>query len=129
MNNQKVFNKVISHLRKQNSKSLTIDDRGYSTCLYRDKLNRSCAVGCLIEDWEYQKEMEGKGIFTIKRLFPNLTLFSNFDADYSDNYYNCMELLKSLQLLHDLTTISNWENGFKDIAKKFKLKLEKLNNE
>lgn len=62
MNKQDIFDIVVSHLIQQGKQSLAIDPYGMNTiCSYRGVDGAMCAVGCLIPDEFYVKEMEGNG--------------------------------------------------------------------
>lgn len=54
MTDQEVFDTVAKHLLTQKRKSV---DRG--RCLYKSNDGAMCAVGCLIPESMYQREMEG----------------------------------------------------------------------
>lgn len=58
MNNQEVFDKVVTHLRTQNRPSFE-DHEG---CMYRGPGGTMCAVGCLIPDNVYDAAMEREGV-------------------------------------------------------------------
>jgi hypothetical protein len=58
MNKQKVFNKVTKHLLTQDEQSIGEDN----TCLYRSPKGLKCAIGCLIKDKFYTKELESNPI-------------------------------------------------------------------
>jgi hypothetical protein len=62
---QETFDKMVNHLRKQNSKSLLADERD-DTCAYRGKDGKMCAVGCLIEDEFYDPSLEENIVYDEK---------------------------------------------------------------
>ncbi len=115
MTAQEVFNKVVTHLRKQGKQS-----RDTMRCLYLSPEGLKCAVGCLIPPEDYRKDMEGK----------------TFDCLLSDRYFHSSliakfnkhrDLLHRLQELHDCSSVYNiletWERGFIMIAKEFNLSI------
>lgn len=108
MTNQEIFNKVVSHLRAQGIKS-----KDATGCLYRGPNGTKCAAGCLIEDSEYDPEMErqkiDKLLNNLKRNHPLLRL--------SDN----LPIIYGLQWTHDEMSVEEWEEQFKIIAKTFHL--------
>lgn len=53
-NRQKVFDKALSHLRKQGRKSM-----GHIGCAYRGGEGLKCAIGIFIPDRKYRSSMEG----------------------------------------------------------------------
>jgi len=108
---QQIFDKVATHLLKQNAKSF---DPNYG-CLYRSKDNLKCAVGCLFSDQDYRPVYEGLGIdYLIKyNLLPNNTLKKLFICNKS--------LLQELQVCHDSVPVCEWKTNLATIAKKFNL--------
>jgi len=113
MNNQQAFDIMVQHLRKQGQKSR---NNGCGTCLYRGPDGLKCAIGALIPDELYSKEMEG---YTIDRLlinerdrFPELSkLFEGIDE----------QLLSDMQDIHDFNEPDQWEYNFKLIAEDYNL--------
>lgn len=114
MDNQEIFDKVVTHLRKQGGPAL--DKKG--RCKYRAGNGRMCAVGCLIPDNLYHKDMEGKPVgcgFPIDSVL------------YEIGFGNSgLELLSCLQELHDRFNVGpTWPAGFEErlseIANNFKL--------
>jgi hypothetical protein len=109
MNNQEVFNRVVTHLRAQGRKSVAGLGSDRPFCLYRgDDGASSCAVGCLIPDDVYTPEMEGRGIDELVEQFCVIEqLFAG--VEYS--------LLKDLQHLHDTRDVEDWEGSFRFVAR------------
>jgi hypothetical protein len=111
MNNQEVFTKVVTHLRKQGVKSVnTIGD-----CLYRAPNGNSCAVGCLIPDKEYHCNFEQRTVSE---------LVKSGDFPFLDGINP--NLLTRLQNVHDLYLESSWEDLLSTLATKFDLTLPPL---
>lgn len=116
MDNQEIFDKVVAHLRKQGGPSVGKDGR----CKYRADNGRMCAVGCLIPDELYHKEMEGNAVLTgtvVDDVLEGMGVSS-------DGF----ELLSELQMLHDRNSGRSvlWtevtENEFSEVAEKYYLR-------
>lgn len=109
MEAQEIFDKVVTHLRKQGCKSF---DEFTQSCLYRGPNGTSCAVGCLIPDEEYTSAIEGDIVdaliyrFQLPSLIP---MQSN------------IELLGAFQRMHDFDEVSTWEQEFARVANRFNL--------
>lgn len=110
--NQEIFDAVAKHLLIQNKRSLT-RSRSHSgeTCAYRGKGGTKCALGCLIPDANYSPELEGYPV-------DNLAVVNALPFSLQPEG---MELLGTLQALHDFVTPSSWYNELAKIAKKFNL--------
>lgn len=93
LSNQQIFDKVAVHLFTQGKQS----ENKSGTCLYRGRQNTSCAVGCLIPDSLYERDMEENIYEALYDSFPQIrTLFGSHSKD----------LLIELQLVHDVS--GNW---------------------
>ena len=122
MNNQEIFNKVLTNLRAQGRRSM-IGDR----CCYRGSNGDKCAIGHLIADEDYHVLMEGhsieslsKDLFTVpfgsiayrfNRALQNIGV-DIFDADVR-------RLLTLLQHAHDSAAVNGWlawEGNMKQVA-------------
>lgn len=115
--NQSAFDIIARHLFKQGEQSTSTSD----SCMYRDPKGLMCAVGVLIPDSLYHKNMDMNGYGGIRVQFiiinhPDLgEFFKGID----------IELLEDLQLQHDEP--SSWQSsdemrkGLKIIAKRFNL--------
>jgi hypothetical protein len=113
MNNQQAFDTMVQHLRKQRQKSR---NSGCGTCLYRGPDGLKCAVGVLIPDELYSKEMEGQAIDRLliseRNTFPELSkLFDGVNE----------LLLDGMQDIHDFHEPDRWESHFKSIADEYNL--------
>lgn len=70
MENQELFNTVVRHLHKQGRPAmafypiavLTNEPTNQFGCAYRGDNGNMCAVGCLIKDEFYRKELEGESL-------------------------------------------------------------------
>ena len=96
MDRQAVFEKVITHLYEQKSQAY----KNGVGCSYRGTHGKTCAVGCLIKDNEYDPEYEGHAADT-NRVVRAVEDSIGARLDSIDK-----NLLCSLQSLHDnyLTT-------------------------
>ena len=88
MNKQKTFETVAKHLFQQGKQAT--DEAG--SCVYRAYDGSQCAVGCLIPDELYVKELEGTAVGNIFRKFPEIVDFIG-----SEN----LSMLARLQHIHD----------------------------
>jgi hypothetical protein len=109
--NQKTFNKVVRHARKQRAKSIT-PKGDQDRCLYRGPEGRRCFVGALIPNKHYTAEME-----------------SVVCSEYQDNVVTnllCelghdLKLCEYLQHIHDVFPVRQWEKKFEEVAREFDL--------
>ena len=112
MTSQAILNTVAAHLLKQGVKSLSPDashDEG-NNCAYRSPEGLSCAVGCLISDDEYRSEMESKNIDGLRDLLP-------------ERLRGHMELLTSLQLIHDVHPVADWPRQLRELSESLDLEV------
>jgi hypothetical protein len=114
-NNQIMFTKMVNHLRKQNSKSMTGTESD-PICMYRSEDGKMCAVGCLIADEVYTFRLEDMNSSS------NIVMRA-LDRSGFDIYTYSATLISDMQTLHDRQPVSKWEDGFKSIAAEYKLKL------
>ncbi len=110
MTNQEIFDKVVAHLRKQNARSVMM-----LKCLYRGPNGLKCAVGCLISDDAYSRDLETRVVGASK-------VQSALLASGVPNDETTIDMLRSLQQTHDYQDISNWEHYFMSIAERYNLK-------
>ena len=107
-----VFNKVEAHLLAQGEKSMS----GYlglsDVCAYRGEGGRKCAIGCLIKDEFYHKDLEGLGMWGDK-LHMRATQKPLEDALTASGITNITNtqahMLNDLQYLHDTVEPEHWE--------------------
>lgn len=120
MTAQEIFDKVVAHLRKQNSKSVEYNDDGSvrlqwngnadsPVCAYRSRDGKKCAAGVMISDEAYVPAMEGMNIAAVISLY-------NID-DLRPHEH----LLLDLQRVHDNSVVSDWETGFEGVANRHAL--------
>jgi hypothetical protein len=115
LNNQQIFNKVAKHLLKQNKQSLLAFG---SVCAYKNPDGLKCAIGCLIPNQLYSPGMEEK---SIRQIFKNSYGLQALFKDES------LDLLETLQNLHDMDKPNRWESGLRIIAKDYGLDASVLN--
>ncbi len=91
MDMQETFEKIVNHLLNQKVRAMTTTNTG-AMCAYRGENDTSCAIGCLISDNQYSREMEGKSIDYVFDDFPNIA-----------NHFKGLPLgfLSTMQALHD----------------------------
>ena len=109
---QKAFNAVVKHARKQNTKAK--NDLGF--CCYRAKDGKRCFIGCILPDRLYKKELEKKRFDVILKKFGDSILSSWKYRSLDQNFGN------QLQNIHDNTKLYNWECEFRNFAKVYSLK-------
>ena len=103
---QEVFDKAAKHLLQQGVPCKS----PLNSCRYRFKALK-CAIGALIPDDLYSKNMEGRGVEELLDNLPQLTEF------LGANVY----LLVSLQKSHDAHFAVNWKRHLTDVAHEFNL--------
>lgn len=109
MTNQEAFDKVKTHLLTQQQKS---QNSNSNICLYRGPNGLKCAVGALIPDEEFKEELNNYSVVQYgMRTLPSL---KGLD----------IELLATLQIVHDESEVAEWENELRKVAEKFNLKWE-----
>ena len=108
MTPQKIFNTVINHLYTQKKKSFSFSN---NVCQYKTSEGLKCAIGCLIPDEIYIKEMDEDSwiIKKFSRRFESLSYFTEG---------NNTDLLDRLQKIHDEASTSDDRVTFllKDLA-------------
>lgn len=114
MTNQEIFDKVVSHLRKQNKQAVGVF--GATICQYHGPDGLKCAVGCLIPDEFYDPSFEGVSIQARNSpLHPLLLKLGYTEAQ--------LIFLVELQCVHDEYYPSGWEDCFKRVAATFNLEV------
>jgi hypothetical protein len=85
-NNQEAFETSVTHMLTQGCAARTSGG-----CRYRAEKDRSCAIGCLMTDAEYDPTMEGQTVEQMQRNGVLPAALARLD----------MRLLSRLQVLHD----------------------------
>lgn len=108
MNAQEIFGRVYIGIIKQGGPSI---NPASSECLYRSPQGRKCAVGQLLLDEFYNKEMEGK---TVGSPLIDNGLFSSGVTNSN------LQFVKILQNIHDVAAFEadNEDKLFVEIFKK-----------
>ncbi len=106
---QEVFNKVKSHLLKQGKKAVNGD-----ICAYRSEDGMQCAVGCLIPDNLYNKNIENDTVSAkkVRKCLPFTFMSSEM-----------IGFLRDLQRIHDNNPVPTWEEDLNALAKEYSLKV------
>jgi hypothetical protein len=119
---QRMFNRVVRHLRKQGKPAVRNGD-----CLYRTPDGLSCAAGCLIPNRLYTPEYENKSMTLV--LDTDEKLLKHLDRLYNVKDTKTRELLKELQIAHDRQLksygLESWEAVIRGLAQKFNLTIPK----
>lgn len=131
MNTQQMFDRVATHLLTQNE--MAMKDGG---CAYRGEEGTMCAVGCLIDDKVYSKELEGHSLWD-----ENLDDEENQVTTAVENSIGRpittkeFNMLQELQQLHDGArvlsgepAVKGWPTGLRSIAKRYELSDEVVDN-
>jgi hypothetical protein len=96
MTDREIFEKVRDHLLHQGKQSVVHDGE----CRYRGPKRTKCAVGCLIPDTNYDPKMEGHGVNSLLKCFPDCFGFEPTSSQVS--------LLRVLQFCHDHKDPATW---------------------
>ena len=113
---QQVFDQVAKHLLTQNAKALAWSGGCQYRLLLDDGTVLKCAVGCLIADNEYGSKIEGE-------LYGS-NEFNEFFG-FKDEVPH-VELLSSLQSMHDGHSVKYWKERLEQIALEFNLNADVL---
>ena len=97
MNMLEVFNKVEAHLLSQGEKSMSSYLGLSDVCAYRGEGGKQCAVGCLIKDEFYHKDLEGWSAAPVL-IASGINLSPEME-----------KMLNDLQYLHDGRDPKSWE--------------------
>lgn len=125
MDRQEIFDKVAQHLITQGKPSASYDNEGIKHCLYRGPDGTKCAVGCLIPDEEYSKDIES---YRVRHII-EVSLTEGINPVIS-SFSNDVNLLHDLQKVHDYCDIhedgtfvhSNLIYRLNEVANNFDLK-------
>ncbi len=118
---QEIYTKVAHHLLKQNCRSVLPESHskyvtGEPNCAYRSANKTSCAAGCLIDDEHYNPEMELQRASS-SRVIKALVASGVFAGVEDEN--TALDLIGSLQTLHDRAPVSRWRQDLKNVAVNF----------
>lgn len=104
---QETFNIVVQNLRRQRKQSLGID----GSCLYRSDDGLKCAAGWLIPDDKYSDSIEDK-------CADDESVACILEEEGHD-----VDLVLSLQRIHDDIPPSGWEHSWRTLANRFHLEM------
>lgn len=109
MNTKEMLEKAIKHVLKQGQQAVD----GYGACKYRGDSGLMCAVGCLIKDEYYHKDLEGNAVYETDVME---ALESSLERKLTDreNWY-----LQIIQQSHDDSNSSSFRSEFSDRIKKY----------
>ncbi len=123
---QEIFDYVVGHLRKQNAKALTPNQKA---CVYRNEEGLTCAAGCLIPEGLYHDGFEGSSFRTVLNGVFHRTLIGEALSTAKERaeqlralYKVHNDLIEDLQGLHDKRPVENWEPSFARVAANHELK-------
>ena len=108
MTRQEIFTKVYKHLMKQGRKALST----HGGCQYRSPYGLKCAIGCLIPNGLYDPEWDnyGTGVTIILTESKELTKLLGGRRN--------VNMLQSLQSVHDDNKVEYWKEALEKAAKK-----------
>lgn len=122
---QQIFNKVYTHLMAQ--KERCSDDAG--SCQYKYEIGGKvyrCAVGALIPDALYNRDIEGQGVNedneTLIDILREVNVIGPGSIGSQDNRKR-VHFLMDLQHLHDNDFSGGWPADFRRLAQKYDLKV------
>jgi hypothetical protein len=108
---QETFDRVAAHLLAQGRTAEMVDPLdGETLCAYRTPDGLKCAAGCLIPDELYTPDMERQSIHSDGRAGAVLERLG----------YN-LDLVLSLQAVHDQGVPDNWPKRLRAVAARYKL--------
>ena len=105
---QEVFDWVVFNLLQQGKKS-----QRYDACAYRGEDNTRCAAGWVISDFEYNKKYEG-------------LVWDDLIYYYLEVPTDHVDLITSLQDIHDNHDVKEWRYRFIELAKNLELKYDHI---
>lgn len=121
---QEIFNKVVTHLRKQGRKAMRFvnNELGGSTfCAYRTSEGLCCAIGCLIPEDKYRPSMES-GVVTYNQEVQSVLLSEGINTSHAPT----LGFLRTLQLVHDTNDFLQWEERLQEVAITNELQLPEM---
>ena len=108
MTDQETFDKVKKHLLTQNRVSYLV----YHGCMYKGPDGLKCAVGCLIPDELYNRNIERTPVSNLVHRTDKVgTFLKQFN----------LPMLEMLQGVHDCIQTDRWPEKLKEVAEKFEL--------
>ena len=102
MTKEEIFYNVSRHLKTQNARAVRRTPDGQE-CAYRAPSGLRCAVGGILDDSVYVREMEGRDVNRIARWLP---------AEFQEH----LTLLSQLQVVHDCFVPEAWGRALRRVA-------------
>ncbi len=114
MTYQEIFDRVCEHLADQGQPAL--DNQG--ECRYRNDKGQMCAIGCLLDDSEYDPKMEGELVRVLFDKFPHISKkFTGININF----------LRELQEIHDkMVDVSVLKDELKYLSRRYALDNSKI---
>ena len=116
---QNIFETSVRHMIKQGTRALNAE---LDACMYRGNDGTKCAIGCLIEDDEYDEAMEGIGIAGLintsvfmglfKWARPHRRLMMNLQDAHDHALRNGAQSVSFIQSVKDIAIDSNLDYTF-----------------
>lgn len=115
MTKNEIFNKVATHLLKQNKRSE--NEVGGSTCLYRGPYGLKCAAGVLIPDDVYEPRMENTLIMDLCMQYVSLRNLIGAEN---------IPMVQALQHVHDCVPPSHWRGALVGVGLSFDVSVSQV---
>lgn len=122
MSLQQLFDDVVAHARTQrkiSNKAIRIDHIDTTMCQYRSADGLKCFIGALIPDDLYQASFEDQCVEEILRMSKELK--SYFKTKYDLMECTFIIATRHLQIIHDCSPVSDWDESFAAFAEREKL--------
>jgi hypothetical protein len=113
---QSIFDTVSRHLLTQGKRSIDSDENGQTRCRYRGENGLACAVGCLLTDEEAKEVDRPKDATGGSATWISIHLWPQFK-----DLAHAVDLLQSLQSVHDKKPVHDWPLGLTQVAHKYDL--------
>jgi len=119
MNKQEIFDKVALHLLTQGvaAKKLVFIKSSQFCSYWDQETGLKCAIGCLIPEELYNKEMESAGAICSNNLVCRALKLAGIDTEDED----MITFLWELQQIHDYQEPEQWEDKLRFFAAASKL--------
>lgn len=125
MNKQEIFDKVAKHLIQQGCASVHEE---LNECRYRTDEGLMCAVGCLIPDEIYKRNMEGLAAEDLLRAFPEVEEFLGVEVNEDRCFISTLQHAHDNHLSSSPKGMEAWKTRMCRIAEEFSLDCSVLYN-
>jgi hypothetical protein len=115
MNKQEIFTTVATHLLTQNEKALDEDNN----CVYRTDSGLKCAIGCIITDEMYHRDMDEQSMTALQLIKADRFTMPDWFCD------NVMEFVE-LQSIHDCLDPEDWRKSLIFFSEKEELEMPEV---